>query len=68
MPWTDWQFWTVTVAALIAAWCVVRPFIPSKRPPASCPGCPSAEASKKPRETTLTIDGGPIRPLEQPKA
>jgi hypothetical protein len=44
MPVGDWQFWVVTVLALIAAWLVVRLFIPKRR-------------AKRGRRTRLTIEG-----------
>lgn len=31
MPWTDWQFWLVTLAALLAAGWLLRGLLPFKR-------------------------------------
>jgi hypothetical protein len=31
LPWTDWQFWVVTVVAGWAGWVVVRPFLPRRK-------------------------------------
>lgn len=32
MPWGDWQFWVVTVAAIVAVGVVARTLRPAKRP------------------------------------
>ncbi|MFG0291821.1 MAG: hypothetical protein ACF8MJ_01560 [Phycisphaerales bacterium JB050] len=32
IPWTDWQFWLVTTAALAGLWTLVRMFLPKKKP------------------------------------
>ena len=31
MPWSDWQFWVVTVLMLIAVWLVFRSVVPKRR-------------------------------------
>ena len=31
MPWGDWQFWLVTLAAIAAAWTLWRALVPRKR-------------------------------------
>lgn len=31
MPWGDWQFWVVTLAAVVAVWMLFRVLIPPKR-------------------------------------
>ena len=31
MPWSDWQFWVVTVAMLIGLWRVFRALVPRKK-------------------------------------
>lgn len=31
MPWGDWQFWCVTIAALLAAAALIRVLIPRRR-------------------------------------
>ncbi len=59
IPWHDWQFWTVSIAALVALGLVVRPFLPSRRAGRSakpCATCPSGEP-KDSRRTTLTLGG-----------
>ena len=30
MPFDDWQFYVVTLAALWGGWAIVRPFLPSR--------------------------------------
>lgn len=47
-PWTDWQFWTVTVAAAWGLWTVVRQMVPSKDDKA-CAGCASGTAAQAKR-------------------
>lgn len=32
MPWGDWQFWVVSIAAVGALWVLVRALVPRKRP------------------------------------
>lgn len=44
MPWTDWQFYVVTVLALIGAWCVYRVVVPKRK-------------KAKPQKTELTVGG-----------
>jgi hypothetical protein len=59
MPWTDWQFWLVTMLALGGLWILLRPFIPLKKRAdagASCPHCASGSASSKPRRVALTVE------------
>lgn len=31
MPWGDWQFWLVTVLAIVGLWMVVKPLLPKRR-------------------------------------
>ena len=31
MPWSDWQFWVVTLVTVVAAWWVVRPLLPKRK-------------------------------------
>ena len=51
MPWTDWQFWVVTVAAAWGAWILVRQFRPAKKeadsPCGACAVGASVEAARK---------------------
>jgi len=62
MPWNDWQFWIVTLVALLGACAVVRPMLPSRGKSHACPGCPSASNPAKPRPAKLTIEGMPTPP------
>jgi hypothetical protein len=57
MPWTDWQFWTVSAAALIAAFVVIRPLLPSRSSGGACRSCPADGARPAPKRATLTIEG-----------
>ncbi len=62
LPINDWQFWVVTAMAFGAVVFVVRPFLPTKhnrnRNASACGGCASGNAvSRKPKKTTLTIEG-----------
>lgn len=61
MPWTDWQFWVVTVAAVVGVAFIVRPMLPSrtKKSGAACPGCSSGKAAMKPRRAQLTVSAKP---------
>lgn len=40
-PWTDWQFYAVTVVMIGGVWQLVRPFLPraNRGSKAGCPGC-----------------------------
>ena len=60
MPIDDWQFWMVTILALLAAGFILRPLIPSTRRKSGCGSCPKETSSKKTR-ATLTIDGERVR-------
>jgi hypothetical protein len=42
-PLTDWQFWTVTVAAAWGLWTVARQFVPTKDN--ACAGCATGAAA-----------------------
>lgn len=50
MPWTDWQFWIVTILALGSLWLLYRTLRPRRRAP----------------RTTLTIEGTPARRKRHP--
>ena len=40
MPWTDWQFWIVTVAAVLGARFILRQILPGRRDDAAvCGSC-----------------------------
>ena len=60
MPIDDWQFWLVSLLALVAALFVLRPLIPLKRRNTRCGSCPK-ESEKTATRTTLTVDGERIR-------
>lgn len=47
-PWTDWQFYCVTLAAAWGFWIVVRQLIPPKDDTA-CAGCASGKAAQAKR-------------------
>lgn len=69
IPYDDWQFWVVTVAMLLGAYVMVRPFLPRRGGEAgnggggggSCPHCAMGGAATKrksrPGKTRLTIEG-----------
>ncbi|MAC18824.1 MAG: hypothetical protein CMJ23_03925 [Phycisphaerae bacterium] len=59
MPWSDWQFWVVTLMALGGVILVVRPLLPTKRPSGRCGTCPSGTNTDeaKGQRTPLTIEG-----------
>lgn len=50
-PWTDWQFWAVTLSATWGLWILLRQFLPaSDQKGDACAGCASgaaAQAKKK---------------------
>lgn len=53
MPWLDWQFWTVTAAALWGVWVLVRQLMPATDPSSpACGSCAtgSAACARKPSE------------------
>ncbi len=62
MPWNDWQFWIVTLAALAAAGAVVRPLLPRRSKGPACPGCGPEPDRGAGRRATLTIGGQPAPP------
>ena len=55
MPYDDWQFYVVTLAALAGAWLIVRPFLGSRKGSGGCPSC--SDGKTRPKRTKLTIDG-----------
>lgn len=56
-PLHDWQFWVVTLAALLGAWWVLRSLLAVARTPKgqtpTCPGCNSCGA-----ESAVPAKGG----------
>jgi hypothetical protein len=51
MPWHDWQFWVVSLIAIVAAWIVLRMLIPA--------GLISGKRTKA-TKARLTIGGKPV--------
>jgi len=47
MPWSDWQFWAVTLAAGVGVLLVARALVPRRKP--------------RPKRTTLTVSAEPKR-------
>ncbi len=45
MPWADWQFWVVTLAAVGGMWLLARVLVPRRR--------------HRPKRTTLTVSARP---------
>ena len=43
-PWADWQFWTVTAAAVWGGWTLVRQLLP-RREQNACGGCAAGSAA-----------------------
>ncbi len=48
MPWSDWQFWIVTIAAAVAAFLMLRPMLRSR------------SGKQKGTRTRLTLGGRTI--------
>jgi hypothetical protein len=68
LPVGDWQFWVVSLLALVSAAAVFRTVLPrKKRDSAACRGCPTAEGGEgadgasKPKRVELTIGGKRVR-------
>ncbi|MCP4837491.1 MAG: hypothetical protein GY895_22320 [Phycisphaera sp.] len=57
MPWTDWQFWVVTMFALGGLAVVIRPLIPGRNSNGRCGTCPTSTDPSVGKRTTLTIEG-----------
>lgn len=55
MPWGDWQFWVVSLFALVAAWVVLRMLVP----PGALPGFLSRRKGTS-TKTRLTVGGKPV--------
>jgi hypothetical protein len=60
MPWSDWQFWAATAAALVGGYFVLRPLLPGRK--SDCGGCEPGAA--RPKRTALTI-GDSERPRDR---
>ena len=61
MPWMDWQFWMVTILAILGVWMVARPLMPFRKTSGEdvgCPSCASGSAASKPkrRRVALTLE------------
>jgi hypothetical protein len=54
MPWSDWQFYVVTMAAVWGAWMLLRQFLPRDGAGSACGACASGAAAcvKKPQLAT----------------
>lgn len=66
MPWLDWQFYVVTVAAIWGAWTVLRQLLPSSGPAGpACGACATGACAcvKKP-QAQATAPGAPLVVLE----
>jgi hypothetical protein len=61
LPWADWQFWVVTVAAAAGLWRLVQPLL-ARRPKgeAACGHCAAGAAAcaAKPARDRLAAPGG----------
>jgi len=57
LPLTDWQFYVVTGAFLIAVWLVIRPLLPRKDASGGCPNCAAGASPKRSRKMGLTVEG-----------
>ncbi|MDE0888202.1 MAG: hypothetical protein OSA40_01950 [Phycisphaerales bacterium] len=59
MPINDWQFWFVSLLALVALAFVAKPLFPMKSRQARCGGCPSnqTEDGETEKRASLTVDG-----------
>jgi len=59
MPWTDWQFYVVTLASLGGLWLLARPFLRLRArenvPAAPCPGCDHCPSMEEDPEGTSGI-------------
>lgn len=44
-PWTDWQFWMVTVIASWGGWTVLRQLLPRQKSSTVCGGCAAGTAA-----------------------
>ncbi|MDC0429098.1 hypothetical protein OAL71_00825 [Phycisphaerales bacterium] len=59
MPIDDWQFWLVSLLALLALGFVAKPLFPMKSRQARCGGCPSnkSDDDAQKKRASLTLDG-----------
>ena len=59
MPIDDWQFWIVSLLALLALAFVAKPLFPMKSRQARCGGCPSNASDNEGHEkrASLTVGG-----------
>ena len=59
MPWSDWQFWIVSVLGLAGLTFVIRVVLPRKR--RGCSGCGSGPIARRSAgRTSLTIEKRPL--------
>ena len=60
MPWGDWQFWLVTLAAAWGVWAVARQVLPGKkRDEAPCSTCAVGSAAQAARDKRAEVADGP---------
>ncbi len=65
MPWHDWQFWVVTVAASWGAWTLLRQMVPKSDPSApACGSCASGSAACAKKPSAGAAAGGPLVVLD----
>jgi hypothetical protein len=57
MPLGDWQFWAVTLAAIVAVAFILKPLLPGRPSTPPCGSC--SQGDRRPRRTGLTIEGRP---------
>ena len=58
IPFDDWQFWVVTLAAMTALWMVIRPLLPrGRKTTGQCAGCPPQQGNTK--RARLTVSAHP---------
>lgn len=55
MPVGDWQFWAVSLAAIVAVAFMIRPLLPGRAASTPCSTC--GHAQSRPRRTELTVEG-----------
>ncbi len=61
MPWTDWQFWIVSIFALGGLVFLLRPLFSGRKGSTACGGCPTSSDAKKNagrgKRASLTVEG-----------
>lgn len=60
-PWLDWQFYAVTAAAMLAAWIVMRQFLPRRGAPGpDCGACAAGAAASVKKPTVEEAEDPPV--------